>query len=984
MLQLTTGTYREIEAALLDQLIQARQANPWDRLLVLSPSGHMLNRLQRQAAQRLPAALNIHFLTFYALAERLLVDADYSETIVTEPAVYSELIREILVGEKPEAVDLEIRKALRVKGNTIPKGLAGSLAATMKDLRDSGMRADLALKVTQEGYLGQEAPEAAAALALYARLVGLFEKYQLRSSADLLRRAAARVPLHPWIQSQKAIFLYGFYDLTGVQLDLVLSLAAHPNAQIYFPYEAGNPAYAFAEKLLNDPGFRGKTVERREWRVEGGNVTVESGGSRVEGNSRSAPSTLHSSPSTATPPSTLHSPPFTDVWSCSGARDEVWLAAKEILRLTDDGVPFSEIAVLSRNLGAYLAPLREIFPANEIPFVCSRREPAGSHPLVKRIRATAREKTEPASGTWQSQIDWAKALLLESAALPEKATAEELALFEQVQASLESLELLDRFGIPVTREHFLETWEAKLDALERPGPAAVHDGVQVLDVQEARGLPFRAVFLLGMNEKVFPRLIREDPFLSDAARSALAQATGARLGRKLDGYEEERLLFALSRRAASETLTLTTQRSDDEGKALIPSVYLKDLEGEPNGPKAKRLPRSTPDKFANRSPLLWNPKELSFLVNRGGLDPKAVYQALGWDLAGFYRHLSTHRVIEAFKPGIGAYDGKIEDLSQLKATLAKPFSPTSLEDLAQCPFQYYAGHVLRVKPKEDLSPDGEISPQALGKLFHRTLELYYSGYPKSDLRSCIEACFLENQEALKGAYPLELESAKTTIFKELSAFIKSDLEEAAAAGWRPTWFEQSMEGNLPIPGLDVRFFGKPDRLDLSESEGSAQVRVVDYKSGKPKPGSGRIETHLLQGRFLQLPIYLGLAAQFAAKLLSKPVKAVMASLRPVRTTEEEGTEKTLTAAFWNGPSANLFKENIQELIKLIEKGSFYIEPSTGDWGYCARCDFAFLCRKEHMPSRIRAERDADRNRVRERLSRIAPKTEKEKEPADVA
>ena len=48
--------------------------------------------------------------------------------------------------------------------------------------------------------------------------------------------------------------------------------------------------------------------------------------------------------------------------SCSGARDEIWLAAKTILRLTDEGMPLHDIAVVARNLSAYTAPLtREIF-----------------------------------------------------------------------------------------------------------------------------------------------------------------------------------------------------------------------------------------------------------------------------------------------------------------------------------------------------------------------------------------------------------------------------------------------------------------------------------------------------------------------------------------------------------------------------------------------------------------------------------------------
>ncbi len=126
--------------------------------------------------------------------------------------------------------------------------------------------------------------------------------------------------------------------------------------------------------------------------------------------------------------------------------------------------------------------------------------------------------------------------------------------------------------------------------------------------------------------------------------------------------------------------------------------------------------------------------------------------------------------------------------------------------------------------------------------------------------------------------------------------------------------------------------------------------MVDYKSGKPKPWTGRIETQIIQGRFLQLPIYLALA------------KAASATLRPVRETDEEAAEKTLTAEFWKSPSAPMFIENMKELIGIIEKERFYIEPDTGDWGYCSRCDFSRICRKEHMPSRIRAERDPLRQR----------------------
>jgi len=54
-----------------------------------------------------------------------------------------------------------------------------------------------------------------------------------------------------------------------------------------------------------------------------------------------------------------------------------------------------------------------------------------------------------------------------------------------------------------------------------------------MEVQQARGLPFPRLFILGMNEKVFPRLIREDPFFRTPPAARSRKATGPRLGRKM-------------------------------------------------------------------------------------------------------------------------------------------------------------------------------------------------------------------------------------------------------------------------------------------------------------------------------------------------------------------------------------------------------------------------------------------------------------------
>jgi ATP-dependent helicase/DNAse subunit B len=995
MFQLFTGPYRALERALADDLFAEKEKDPLSPLLVLSPSAHLLEHLQhrlvsseRQAselrtassslARRSPLAcppsfLNVHFLTFYALAERVLAESGYTERVVTEPAFFKEAIRRILAAESGEEIDREIQKAFRLENRTIPRGLPAALAGTLKDLRDSGMRAKAALHAVQEGFLGAEAPEAAATLSLFARITGLLQKLRLRTSADLLRRAAAVAPSHTWIAQLRAIYLYGFYDLTGAQLDLVISLAQHPNVQVYFPFDEGKPEYTFAEKLLNDPAFMQKVAKRRS-------VIVDR---RLS--------------------------PATEIWTCSGHRDEVWLAAKEILRLTDEGMAFERIGVLARNLSPYLPALVDIFSTHRIPFVCSGNEQAGSHPLVKSVRTLLHlgqpsldtqaalkdltkspyfrqipsPKDSEVLSSWPGHIDWAQRLIKQSLRLPDNADDEETALFEAILELLAELRILDALSEPVMRQRFLETLDEKLDSLERPWPSLRHGGVQVLAVQRARGISFEALFVLGMNEKVFPRLIREDPFLSDSARSALAQATGCRLGCKLAGYEEERLLFELVREAATSRLYLLSQRSDEEGKALIPSVYLQELQRSLPNLKPARLPRALAEKFEIWSPTTWTPKELSLLLNRAALNPQPFYAALGWNTREFHWLLASHQALEALKPGVGPHDGLVRNAAALTATLQHGFSPTGLESLAECPFQYYAGHVLQLEVEEDFAPGGEPTPQALGTLIHRSLQLFYESNRDTKLPTdeaamlarldeAIEACFKESKEKLASVYPLSLQASKMLIRQYLCEFLKDDLKGCLTLGYRPIWFEQSLEGPVPQLGKGHLFHGKPDRIDVRKEAGSVQVRVVDYKSGRPKASTGRLETMLIRGKFLQLPIYLGLVKAFAKKRLGRKVEAVEAVLRSVRPTEEETVDKSLGSGFWKDPSAVILAENVHELIRLVGSGRFYIEPSTGEWGYCARCDFARICRKEHMPTRLRAERDFIRRRITEKLARKAP------------
>ena len=107
-----------------------------------------------------------------------------------------------------------------------------------------------------------------------------------------------------------------------------------------------------------------------------------------------------------------------------------------------------------------------------------------------------------------------------------------------------------------------------------------------------------ALFVLGMNEGVFPRVVREDAFLRDRDRRVIEATLGYKIPEKLAGYDEERLLFAALTQAARDRLYLSTQRADEGGRPLAPSWYL-DAWRRASGPGAATIvdiPRRARDK----------------------------------------------------------------------------------------------------------------------------------------------------------------------------------------------------------------------------------------------------------------------------------------------------------------------------------------------------------------------------------------------------
>jgi ATP-dependent helicase/nuclease subunit B len=516
-----------------------------------------------------------------------------------------------------------------------------------------------------------------------------------------------------------------------------------------------------------------------------------------------------------------------------------------------------------------------------------------------------------------------------------------------------------------------------------------HPGVQVLDAMAARGMPFRALFVLGLNEKVFPRFIREDAFLRDRQRRVLDDTLGYKIDEKLIGYDEEQLLFALLCKASRERLYLSYQRADTDGRPLAPSPYL------PQSGWTVHLPRRFSDRagLPHFSRMLLTPEELTLRLLLEGRDPSELLSAMGREPSVFQNGLTALHALEGSSSELGPYDGLTGSLDgQWEQLTTRGIAPTSLEDYARCPTRYFAKHVLRLVPVRYPLIDG-LPPHAWGSLAHSSLRVCYEGLIKNDwpatamdpmsLRShavsAVDAASAEYATCHGTGHTLLWDMAKETLVALIATTLELDQRDYRTDGYRPVAFEVDAEGILDGLGQgfdSLRVQGRLDRID--ERSSPIGIRVVDYKFklGRRMSSFDRdLPTSALRGFRLQPPLYALMQTSQGRPLVVKRDALTSGEGPYLKQGGQGGTGSVPTeriefrflapnwptvvdrsefvAGIWRTPDGERLRNTLKTLLQGLRAGSYIMLPAED---YCNYCEFSAACRRFHGPSWWRAHR----------------------------
>ena len=590
--------------------------------------------------------------------------------------------------------------------------------------------------------------------------------------------------------------------------------------------------------------------------------------------------------------------------------------------------------------------------------------------------------TMPDSATWGEHADrlhalaerWLDPLLPESHFTD---VSQWDLLDEQFQKGFAELRQLERIQPEVTLADFASALRRLMEGLMVPISATTGDTVQVLDAMAARGLSFRALFVLGLNDQVFPRRIQEDAFLRDQTRRSFEVDLGFKISEKLTGYDEELLLFYLLCNSAREHLTLLYQRADERGRPLSPSAYVADVKRR-LGDGEITVPRRLSKKFhatpQYRSEWLtqceWTVK---LLLERRVPRRLADIHPLGMFIERGLRALQQQ---ESMETRLGLYDGITGPLERFWERIkTRGISASALQHYAACPFRYYAEHVLRLDPLRLPETIDQINALELGTLAHGILRrcfqsLYAQGYfTRSAQRSVDPRAVLEDAARFEYeqfarthpvGYPLVWKRHQENLLDFLKEVLREDLAEVSAHGWQPILFEEKVNGTLTLCSPEATdecpISGRLDRVDWSPNRNA--YRIIDYKF-KGSAASHTFDRNLplgaVRGRRLQPPLYLMMGqSSLSTRMPGGPAPPTCEGVwfyYLAQHWEEPFMRVLFPGDAWTSDLRQSLTHTIRHLLTGIQSGHFFLFEDKQE---CERCEYRLLCRRTHQATIWRA------------------------------
>ena len=372
------------------------------------------------------------------------------------------------------------------------------------------------------------------------------------------------------------------------------------------------------------------------------------------------------------------------------------------------------------------------------------------------------------------------------------------------------------------------------------------DQVIMGDVDRSRSHKVDTIFIIGLNDGVYPSINKSEGFLGDEDREYLKEQ-GIELAKgTLENLYDDNFNIYKAFTTAERELHLSYSSADTEGGALRPSIYITKIK--------KMFP---------------NLKETSDVITQKYeiTNQKATYEALIEKLAKIQEKelepewKETYRYFENEASWKNKLEKDLQGLSYTNipqnietTTIEKLYgnvlktSVSKLETYKKCPFSYFLKYGLNLKQKEEL----KIQNFDTGSFMHEIIDLFFNQVKEENIK--LTELLGEGEKIRKIVnqivetkldygkyrftatvkYKILIQRLERMVTKALKYIVESLVYSDFNVEGTEVEFDNGKEYK-PIEitlenGKRIEIRGKIDRVDIARTSDGNYLRIIDYKS----------------------------------------------------------------------------------------------------------------------------------------------------------